>query len=306
MGVGGLVENNRQVMQDEDGLWWFYTGTYPYAVSPGVDPYDDPLWYCVGLLNGKEISDLSSWCDTVSNVDVTFEMQQFFRTLGYLGIKAFGAGAVTVSSRITIPNVEFDFSDLKVTIDPDSDDSVSGNGGRVFTITDPETIILTGQAFTTSNVGQINTIQLSGDGFRNCSVGIQAETSNDNAYLRYGTAYTKKADIYVMDDSGTGFHGATPSLYKYNDTATLTVRPIRNQHINRAPKFILPQPLSAGRKLRTCIRIERNNVTVVGGNMNAQAAGMYVESMYELNSVIDCEFIHTLNIHPGDFNGKAN
>lgn len=288
--TGGVAETSKDAFLDGSGNWWFYTGPLPHTVAAGTDPTTDTLWYCAGLLNGKEISNLASWCDTTQNMDRTTTLKRFFRTLGLLKMKAFGSGVATVSSTIEIPNVEFDFSDLTIYIDPNSDDTVSGSTGRLFTITDPESVVYTNQSFSTSNVGQFSTIQLSGPKFRNCSVGIEAETPNDNAYLRYGTAYIKKADIYVMDDSGSGFHGATPALFKYNDTAKLTVRPIRNQHINRPPKFVLSQALSNDRKLRTCIRIERNNVTIIGGNMNAQEAGLYVESMFELNSVIDCEF----------------
>ncbi|HFN7613104.1 TPA: phage head-binding domain-containing protein [Escherichia coli] len=288
--TGGVAETSKDAFLDGSGNWWFYTGSLPHTVAAGTDPTTDTLWYCAGLLNGKEINNLASWCDTTQNVDRTTTLKRFFRTLGLLKMKAFGSGVATVSSTIEIPNVEFDFSDLTIYIDPNSDDTVSGSTGRLFTITDPESVVYTNQSFSTSNVGQISTIQLSGPKFRNCSVGIEAETPNDNAYLRYGTAYIKKADIYVMDDSGSGFHGATPALFKYNDTAKLTVRPIRNQHINRPPKFVLSKALSNDRKLRTCIRIERNNVTIIGGNMNTQEAGLYVESMFELNSVIDCEF----------------
>ncbi|GAB3401192.1 hypothetical protein GCM10027361_01010 [Erwinia aphidicola] len=288
--AGGTAQTSQDAFIDVSGNWWFYTGTFPFAVPPDTDPTLDSLWYCAGLLNGKEINNLSSWCDTTQNIDRTITLKRFFRTVGLLKMKAFGSGVVTVSSAIEIPNVEFDFSDLTIYIDPNSDNTVSGSSGRLFTITDPDSVVYTGQSFSTSNVGQLATIQLSGPNFRNRSVGIEAETPNDNAYLRLGSNYIKKADIYVMDDSGTGFHGATPALFKYNDTAKLTARPIRNQHINRPPKFILSQPLSSNRKLRTCIRIERNSVTIIGGCMNAQAAGLYVESMFELNSVINCEF----------------
>ncbi|WP_272478146.1 phage head-binding domain-containing protein [Escherichia coli] len=290
--TGGVAETSKDAFLDGSGNWWFYTGSFPHTVSAGTDPTSDPLWYCAGLLNGKEINNLASWCDTVSNVDVTIEMQQFFRTLGYLGLKAFGAGAVTISSRITIPNVEFDFSNLTITVDPNSDSSVSGGGGKLLHLIDPDTVELTGQPFTTSHIGQIATIQLSGPSYRNCTVGIEGEGESNRAYYRgtFGT-YIQAADLYVMDDSGTGYHGDTPALFKYTGTAKHVVRPIRPQMIVRGPTFVLPSPLSGSRSLRCCIEIERNGVTLIGGTMNSQASGLLVESYVSLHNVTDCSVI---------------
>ncbi|MCT6196675.1 phage head-binding domain-containing protein [Escherichia coli] len=290
--TGGVAETSKDAFLDGSGNWWFYTGSFPHTVAAGTDPTSDPLWYCAGLLNGKEINNLASWCDTVSNVDVTIEMQQFFRTLGYLGLKAFGAGAVTISSRITIPNVEFDFSNLTITVDPNSDSSVSGGGGKLLHLIDPDTVELTGQPFTTSHIGQIATIQLSGPSYRNCTVGIEGEGESNRAYYRgtFGT-YIQAADLYVMDDSGTGYHGDTPALFKYTGTAKHVVRPIRPQMIVRGPTFVLPSPLSGSRSLRCCIEIERNGVTLIGGTMNSQASGLLVESYVSLHNVTDCSVI---------------
>ncbi|WP_250147924.1 phage head-binding domain-containing protein [Escherichia coli] len=288
--IGGVAQTPKDAFLDEAGNWWFYTGSLPHTVAAGTDPTSDPLWYCAGLLNGKEINNLASWCDTVSNVDVTIEMQQFFRTLGYLGLKAFGAGAVTISSRITIPNVEFDFSNLTITVDPNSDSSVSGGGGKLLHLIDPDTVELTGQPFTTSHIGQIATIQLSGPSYRNCTVGIEGEGESNRAYYRgtFGT-YIQAADLYVMDDSG--YHGDTPALFKYTGTAKHVVRPIRPQMIVRGPTFVLPSPLSGSRSLRCCIEIERNGVTLIGGTMNSQASGLLVESYVSLHNVTDCSVI---------------
>lgn len=287
-----LAAPNEVLYDDSTRLYWMWAGEIPKTVNAGDNPAADSNYYAVGMLNDRNITDLSSWCDTVSNVDVTFEMQQYFRTLGHLGLKAYGSGVVTVSSRITIPNVEFDFSNLTITISPNSDSSVSGGGGKVLHLTDPDTVELSGQPFTTSNIGQMGTIQLSGPRYRNCTVGIEGEGSSNRAYYRgtFGT-YTNAFDLYVMDDSGTGYHGDTPALFKYNGTAKHVVRPIRPQMIIRGPTFVLPSPLSESRSLRCCIEIERNGVTLIGGTMNSQASGLRVESFVSLHNVTDCSVV---------------
>ncbi|EOD5216241.1 TPA: hypothetical protein ACOEGS_000789 [Enterobacter hormaechei subsp. xiangfangensis] len=290
---GATLTTNNQVLWDNvSGLYWMWAGSTPKTVNANDNPSMDAGYYAVGLLNGKDISDLSGWCDTVSNVDVTYEMQQYFRTLGYLGLKAFGAGAVTVSSRITIPNVEFDFSNLTITIDPNSDSSVSGSSGKLLYLIDPETVELTGQSFTTSNIGQLATIQLSGSAYRNRTVGIEGEGDSNRAYLRgtFGT-YTQAADLYVVDDSGSGYHGDTPALFKYNGTAKHVIRPLRPEMVVRGPTFVLPSPLSGSRSLRCCIQIERNSVTLIGGTINSQSSGLLVESYVSLRNVTDCSVI---------------
>ncbi|WP_050870272.1 phage tail fiber protein [Enterobacter hormaechei] len=288
--VGGLVENNRQVMQDEDGLWWFYTGTYPYAVSPGVDPYDDPLWYCAGLLNGKEISDLSSWCDTVSNVDVTFEMQQFFRTLAYLKRKAVCYGAIKLTSGINTYDVPWDMSKLIVTLDASSVDSViTGSGGYIFLVKDPATIEGTGFNASITEIGQISSSALNTFGFS--TFGYEAETSADNAYLRGGSGIIRKSDILIND---SGNFRATPSLYGLTGTVKYATRPIRPQEEYLSPKIILTGTFSSSLTIRSVVRVECNNRTFIGGVVDARSESIFLQAFYESNKVA---FINVFDCH---------
>ncbi|HGX3868075.1 TPA: phage head-binding domain-containing protein, partial [Escherichia fergusonii] len=48
--IGGVAQTPKDAFLDEEGNWWFYTGSFPHTVSAGTDPTSDPLWYCAGLL----------------------------------------------------------------------------------------------------------------------------------------------------------------------------------------------------------------------------------------------------------------
>lgn len=287
---GGSVSGVMQVMQDDAGLWWFYTGSFPKLVLPGTSPTSDPLWYCAGLLNGREITDLSSWCDTWSNIDVTYQMKQYFRTLALLKRKAICYGAIKLSSGINTYDVPWDMSKLIVTVDASTADSViTGSGGYIFLVKDPATIEGTGFSASITETGQISSPALNSMGY--VTFGYEAETSADNAYLRGGSDAIRKSDILLSD---SGNFRATPSLYGITGTVKYAARPIRPQEEYLSPKIILTGTFSSSLTVRSVVRVECNNRTFIGGVVDARSESIFLQAFYESNKVA---FLNVFDCH---------
>lgn len=288
--TGGVItEKNEALVDSTTGLYWIYTGDLPKTVSAGTDPNSDSNFFCVGKLSALfQINDSRNWYTPSSSVDNTSSLQLFLTAMTNWKMQAVLVGDVLVSSRVTF-DCDVDASACTYYISPNSDDTVSGDGGKVWLLEDVNTAVLTGQSFATSNIGQTSHIQLSGAQFSNTTVGVEGEGENNRAYYR-GTfgSYTQATDLYVMDGGTTGFHPDTEALFKFNDTSKFTVRPLRTRRTIYGPTFVLSAPLSGGRSLRTCIAVERNNTAVIGGCFNAQQNSVVVESYVQLTYVTDC------------------
>lgn len=285
--TGALVNEGDAILNESNGLYYVNTsGPYPVTVAPGSSPDSD--WEPVGLLNGYPLNNSRAWFNPSSTVDNTVKLQAFLTAMTNWKMQAVLVGDVLVSSRVTF-DCDVDASACTYYISPNSDNTVSGGGGKVWLLEDVDTEVLTGQSFATSNIGQTSHIQLSGARFSNTTVGVEGEGESNRAYYR-GTfgSYTQAADLYVMDGGTTGFHPDTEALFKFNDTSKFTVRPLRPRRTIYGPTFVLSAPLSGDRSLRTCIAVERNNTAVIGGYFNAQQNSVVAESYVQLTYVTDC------------------
>lgn len=275
-------------IKDSSGNYWVPNDGNSKNTVVGYQPTVADGWLCVGLLNGWPINDSRAWYSPSSVVDNSVQLQRFLTSMTTLQLPAQIVGPVLVSTRVTF-DCDVDASECTYYISPNSDNTVSGGGGKVWLLEDVNTVVLTGQSFATSNIGQTSHIQLSGAQFSNTTVGVEGEGVNNRAYYR-GTfgSYTQAADLYVMDGGTTGFHPDTEALFKFNDTSKFTVRPLRPRRTIYGPTFVLSAPLSGGRSLRTCIAVERNNTAVIGGYFNAQQNSVVAESYVQLSYVTDC------------------
>ena len=288
--TGGSISSAEESLLDTaTGLYWAYSGSLPKVVSPGSSPSSDSAFYAVGRLSPLyQINDSRNWYTPSSSVDNTSSLQLFLTAMTSWKMQAVLVGDVLTSSRVTF-DCDVDASACTYYISPNSDNTVSGGGGKVWLLEDANTVVLTGQSFATSNIGQTSHIQLSGAQFSNTTVGVEGEGTSNRAYYRgtFGT-YTNAFDLYVMDGGTTGMHPDTEALFKFNDTAKFTVRPLRPRRTIYGPTFVLSAPLSGGRSLRTCIAVERNNTAVIGGYFNAQQNSVVAESYVQLTFVTDC------------------
>lgn len=285
--VGGTINNPLQAVQGSGGTWWFYTGTLPKIYSASTDPASDSLWYAAGLLNGIPINNCRAWFASSSTTDNTVNVQRFLRTMTYLQTTAILSGDLLTTSRVQC-DCDIDGSECNWYISSGFDSTGVGGSGAVLLIKDPQTNESTGNSFATSNIGQVQHVQLSSSTYSNCSVGIEGEGSNNYAYLRNGTTNIPNSDLFVMDGGTTGMHPDTPALFKFFDTAKFIVRPLRTLRTIKGPKFIMTSPLTGSRSLRTCIGIERNNTVLDGGYFNAQILSIIAESYVSLKYVTDC------------------
>lgn len=273
-------------LKDSSGLYWVPVSGSK-STAAGYQPTEADGWMCVGLLNAYPLNDSRAWYEPSSTVDNTVAAKLFYRTMSILQMTAVYVGDLRLSSRVT-GYAQLDLSQCRVFIDPNSDNTVSGGGGKVFLIEDPDTQTLTGQSFATSNVGQVSHVQLSGAAYSNKTVGVIGEGNNNRAYLRMPqNTYIQAMDLYVMDGGTTGLHPDTPALFKFYDTSTFIIRPQRPGMVIKGGEFILEAPLSGGRSLRTCIAIERNNTCLVGGYFNAQHDAVIAESYVQFSWVSD-------------------
>ncbi|AHZ60139.1 putative tailspike protein [Dickeya phage phiDP23.1] len=286
----GAIVNQNEALLHSDGMYYVNTGTsFPVIVAPASAP--TASWVAVGLLNRYDISDSRAWYAPSSTVDNTVPLKLFMSLMTSLKTKATMVGDVLVSSCIEF-DTDLDQSSARIFVSPDSDTTVSGGGGAVFRCKDVDTVVLTGQSFATSNIGQLSHVQLSGAAFSNTTVGVEGEGDTNRAYFR-GTfdTYTQAADLYVMDGGTTGNHPETEALFKFNDTAKFTIRPLRAGRLIRGGVYVLSAPLSGSRSLRTCIAIERNNTCLMGGYFDPQSTGLVAESYTQLSYVTDCSVL---------------
>lgn len=286
---GGILTSASSAIKDTtSGLYWAYVGTFPHTVAADTDPSTDPNFHCVGRLGQLwEFNDSRNWYTPSYTVDNTVPLGLFLKAMQHHSLTANIVGPVLTSKRITC-DCDIDASDCDWYISPDSDDTYVGGSGAVLVIRDEDTVETTGNPFATSNIGQTSHVQLSGPLYANRTVGVIGEGDNNRAYLRNGTSYTNAMDLYVMDGGGTGLHPDTPALFRFYDTATFITRPLRPLRTIKGPRFIMTDPLSGNRVLRTCIKIERNNTTLDGGYFDAQSNGVRAESYVSPQWVTQC------------------
>lgn len=263
---GSAFSSSKQVLFDEaSGLYWMWTGALPKTVNAGDDPKSDPSYYAVGLLNGKDISDLSGWCDTVSNVDVTSQMQQYFRTLAYLKMPAICYGSVKVSSQIICFDVPYDMSKLVVTLDLAAVDSTITNNGSVFKTTEPDEQVITGFTTDLTAINQDTSSVLLQ--FGDCTFSY---TSTESAYLRNNGKIVPKTDTLLCTATDRSIFRSTPSLYSLSSNVDVSVKPIKNLIRIALPTIqLIGQYPDGSSKIERVIEVRRNRVSIYGGNLKS-------------------------------------
>lgn len=285
---GSAFSSSKQVLFDEaSGLYWMWTGALPKTVNAGDDPKSDPSYYAVGLLNGKGISDLSGWCDTVSNVDVTSQMQQYFRTLAYLKMPAICYGSVKVSSQIICFDVPYDMSKLVVTLDLAAVDSTITNNGSVFKTTEPDEQVITGFTTDLTAINQDTSSVLLQ--FGQCTFSYVADdVSIDKAYIRSSGQVIRKTDTLVCTATDRSIFRSTPSIYALNGTVTAYIKPIKNKIEIKLPSIILVGAYPDSSKIENIIECRRNNVRIIGGHYDERSINMVAHTFV---SIQQCAFI---------------
>ena len=285
--VGGVAETSKDAFLDGSGNWWFYTGSLPHTVAAGTDPTIDPLWYCAGLLNGKEINDLSSWCDTVSNIDVTKSVQQFFRTMSFLKMTAICYGSIKVSSQVICYDVPYDMSKLVVTLDLSAVDSTITDNGSVFKTTEPDEQVISGFTTDLTAINQDTSSVLLQ--FGQCTFSYVAEdTLNDRAYLRSTGQVIRKTDTLVLTATDRSIFRSTPSIYALNGKVTASIKPLSNRIVCHLPRVVLIGSYPDTARIENIIQCNRNNVKFIGGSYDQRATAMVVHSFL---SLLQCAFI---------------
>lgn len=283
-----ITDKNEALVDSSTGLYWTYTGDLPKTVSAGTDPNSDSNFFCVGKLSPLyQINDSRNWYEPSSTVDNSIAMQLFLSAMTRWGMEAVIVGDVLTSARVQC-DCDINAANCDWYISPDFDSTGVGGGGAVLVVRDVDTVETSGNSFATSHIGQTSHVQLSGPAYSNCTVGVIGEGDDNRAYLRNGSSYTNAMDLFVMDGGTTGFHPDTPALFKFAGTSTFIVRPLRPLRSIKGARFIMTEPLSGSRSLRTCIKIERNNTTLDGGYFDAQSDGVIAESYVSPMWVTQC------------------
>lgn len=263
-----LTANNQALWDNASGLYWMWTGATPKTVNANDNPLVDAGYYAVGLLNSKEINDLSSWCDTVSNIDVTKSVQQFFRTMSFLKMSAICYGSIKVSSQVICYDVPYDMSKLVVTLDLAAVDSTITSNGSVFKTTEPDEINLSNFYLDIEYLYQdtSNAIYQFGD----CTFSYVG-ASDDPAYLRSTGKTNPKTDILVCTATDRSIFRSTPSLYIPSGAVTAVVKPIKNLITIYLPTIILSGAYTGPSKIEKVFDVHRNCVSLVGGSLKVES-----------------------------------
>lgn len=287
-----LNSKSQQIIDLRNGeaASYVWGGSLPKEVPAGSTPestggFSSTSW--IPLSSKYPINDSRRWYEPSSTVDNTTSLQLFLTAMTDMKMTANIIGDVLTSSRVQC-DCGVNASEANWYISPSFDSTGVGGAGAVLLVKDVDTVETSGNSFTTSGIGQISTVQLSGPQYRNSTVGIEGEGEENRAYYRNGTSYSNAIDLYVMDSSGNGGHQDTPALFKYTGTAKLIVRPLRPTRFIYGPRFIMSQPLTDSRVLRSCIKIQRNNTTLDGGYFDALSNGVLAESYVELAFVTQC------------------
>lgn len=289
---GGVVNNSTQAMQDASGMWWVYTGMLPHNVSPGTDPELDPLWFCVGLINGKELNDLASWCDVTTNNDVTAITKKFFRSMKHFGLSAVIRGKIKITDKVECFDVPYDMSECELTIPLNLLTADALNNGYIFNTSDPDEKTLSSFTVDFSLRGADSSSVLKQ--FGDCTFAWEAENqTTDKAYLRSNGQVIMKAGICVSTVTDRAIFRSTPLLYTVSGTVTAYVKPFRNRITIKLPKVILEgNYIDMNTQLENVFMVSRNNVEIIGSiSDSASGSQTKVRSMIAIQrcafSVVD-------------------
>lgn len=259
-----LTANNQALWDNASGLYWMWTGATPKTVNANDNPLVDAGYYAVGLLNSKEINDLTSWCDTVSNIDVTKSVQQFFRTMYFLKMSAICYGSIKVSSQVICYDVPYDMSKLVVTLDLAAVDSTITSNGSVFKTTEPDEQVISGFTTDLTAINQDTSSVLLQ--FGDCTFSY---VSTENAYLRNNGQVVPKVDTLLCTATDRSIFRSTPSLYSLNTPVTASVKPLKNWIELKLPTIQLVGTYSGGGKIERVFEVRRNRVYIKGGSLKS-------------------------------------